>query len=63
MDLLNSSNPTDPFILDELPQLPVVLEMDALPTLEEVKKAIDSLENGKAPDPDGIPGQIYKCGG
>ena len=61
-DLLNSSNPTDPTILDELPQLPSVVEMDALPTLEEVKKVIDSLKNGKAPGPDGIPGEIYKCG-
>ena len=37
-DLLNSSNPTDPTILDELPRIPTVLEMDALTTLEEVKK-------------------------
>ena len=59
---MNSSNPTDPTILDELPQLPIVIGMDALPTLEEVKKAIDSLKNGKAQGPDGIPREIYKCG-
>ena len=60
--LLNSSNPTDQSILEELPQLPTVYEMDVPPTLEEVKRAIDSLKNGKAPGPDGIPAEIYKCG-
>ena len=35
--------------------------MDEPPTIDEVKKAIDSLKNGKAPGPDGIPGEVYKC--
>ena len=61
-NLLNNSNPTDETILEELPQFPTVHEMDVPPTLEEVKKAIESLKNGKTPGPDGIPGEIFKCG-
>ena len=47
--------------IGELPELPTVHEMDAPPTINEVKKAIDSLKNGKAPGPNGIPGEVYKC--
>ena len=29
--------------------------------MEEARKAIDSLKNGKAPGPDGRPGEVYHC--
>ena len=61
--LLNSSNPTDPGVLDELPRLPPVHEMDRVPTIQEVRDAVKSLKCGKAPGPDGIPAEIFKCGG
>ena len=37
--------------------------MDATPTLEEIKTAIHSLKNNKAPGIDGIPGEVLKYGG
>ena len=61
--LLNNSNPTDPGVLDELPWLPPVEEMDHVPTIQEVRDAVESLKNGKAPGPDGIPAEVFKCGG
>ena len=35
--------------------LPVIEELDTLPTIDELSKAIDSLACGKAPGNDGIP--------
>lgn len=46
-----------------IPQVPVDKSLDALPTSEEVKKAISQLSDGKAPGSYGIPAEIYKCGG
>ena len=37
--------------------------MDHVPTIEEVRDAVESLKCGKAPGPDGIPAEIFKCGG
>ena len=50
-------------MLEELPQLPPVLELDDLPTLQDVKTAVESLKCGKAPGPDGIPAEVFKHGG
>ena len=62
-ELLNSSHPVDESAIEELPQLPPVLELDDLPTLQEVKTAVESLKCGKAPGPDGIPAEVFKYGG
>lgn len=35
-------------------------KLDAPLTLEEVKKAINSMQNGKSPGPDGMPTELYK---
>ena len=62
-ELLNSSHPVDESAVEELPELPPVLELDDLPTLQEVKTAVESLKCGKAPGPDGIPAEVFKYGG
>ena len=61
--LLNSANPTDPSAIDELPQLPVATEMDAVISESEVSEAIKSLKAGKAAGPDGLPPDLFIHGG
>ena len=48
--------------LNALPSLPVMEELDDLPTEGELSKAIDSLACGKAPGKDGIPPELLKQG-
>ena len=48
--------------LDAIPNKPVMTELDADPTLEDVSKAIDALSCGKAPGNDGISPEIIKHG-
>ena len=45
-----------------LPSLPVMEELDILPTMEELSKAIDRLACGKAPRKDGILPEVLKQG-
>ena len=52
-----------PNILDEIPQVPPVTEMDEPPTFGETLDAIKSLKNNKSPGPDGLPSELYKEGG
>ena len=60
--LLNNANPTDPSAIAQLPQYPVVLEMDAPITEEEVTKAIKTLKAGKAAGPDSLPPDLFMLG-
>ena len=46
-----------------LPQVEPNLELDNLPTEEEVRKAVKQLSCGKAPGSDAIPAEVYKAGG
>jgi hypothetical protein len=46
-----------------IPQLPVKEELDEVPSIEEVVKAIEQLKTGKAAGIDGIPPEIWKLGG
>ena len=46
-----------------MPQIDTNADLDLLPTLDEVSKAISSLSNGKAPGSDAIPAEIYASGG
>ena len=39
------------------------LELDDLPTREEIKKATMQLKVGKSPGTDGIPAEVYQHGG
>ena len=46
-----------------IPQQPVKAELDELPSMLEVTKAIEQLKCGKAAGVDGIPPEIWKVGG
>jgi len=46
-----------------LPQVEINTELELPPHSEEVKKAVKQLCNGKAPDVDSIPSEVYKAGG
>ncbi|XP_063605235.1 uncharacterized protein LOC134780428 [Penaeus indicus] len=48
--------------LDATDDLPVMEELDQVPTLDELSKAIDMLPSGKAPGSDSIPAQVIKGG-
>ena len=48
--------------LSSIKNLPIMEELDEVPTLEELSKAIDSLPNDKAPGSDCIPPEAIKCG-
>ncbi|XP_047116212.1 uncharacterized protein LOC124796165 [Schistocerca piceifrons] len=45
---------------DAIKQMPVMEELYAMPTMEELSREIDSLANGKAPGEDGIPAEVIK---
>ena len=47
----------------KIPHVDVKLELDDPPTRGEVKKATMQLKVGKSPGIDGIPAEVYKCGG
>ena len=61
--LLNHQNDVDESILDTLPDLPPVENMDMIPEFHEVCTAMSQLKKGKACGPDGIPGEVLKHGG
>jgi len=46
--------------IESLPNMP---EVDNTPTLEELLGAIKDISSGKAPGSDGIPAEVFKCGG
>ncbi len=49
-------------VLESITPLPEMKELDDLPTVDELSKAIDSLARGKAPGSDGIPPEVIKAG-
>jgi len=61
--LLNCVNPTDPTLVDLIPQLPIIPQLDHPPTFYEVEAAIKGLKNNKSAGPDGIPTEVFKHGG
>nr|XP_014349862.1 PREDICTED: uncharacterized protein LOC102358527 [Latimeria chalumnae] len=61
--LLNQDVGFDSLTIDEIPQCPLITELDESPTLTEVLKAINQMENNKATGPDRIPSKVYKYGG
>ena len=62
-NVLNRPSSISAEAIANLPQVPIDSSLDALPTSDEVRKAISQLSDGKAPGRDCIPAEIYKCGG
>ena len=62
-ELLNHINATDPFLVNQLPQFPILTDLDTPPAFHEVAKAVKGLKNNKAAGPDGIPAEVFKHGG
>jgi len=51
---LNKVNPFNAFFIDSLPNLPPFLELDAIPSLAEVREGCQGLKNDKACGPGGL---------
>ena len=49
--------------INQLPQVEINHELDNIPSMEEVSKAIKQMSSGKAPGSDAIPAEVYKAGG
>ena len=60
--LLNRPSIIQDQVIDDIPQCSLINLLDESPTLAEAKKAVDQLQSGKAPGPDGIPYEIFKSG-
>ena len=61
--LLNRPSQINHQEIQNMPQRPVLTSLDEVPTLEETQRAIEQLQVGKSPGPDGIPPEIFKEGG
>jgi len=62
-DLLNCNPEIDVTVFDRIPQHSVMSHLAVPPTLKEVMTALKKLRNCSAPEVDGTPPDIYKCGG
>lgn len=62
LELYTTQNMVTDATLDTLPDLPVMEELDALPTLDKLRKAINYLTSGNSPGADGIPPEVLKTG-
>ncbi|XP_046983193.1 ankyrin repeat and SOCS box protein 2-like [Schistocerca americana] len=60
LELYAAENEISKDACDAIKQMPVMEELDAMPTMEELSREIDSLANGKAPGEDGIPAEVIK---
>jgi len=59
-ELYSRENSVVDLALYAIKPLPIMEDLDAEPTLEELSKAIDSLACSKAPGTDGIPPDLIK---
>ncbi|KAI8501811.1 hypothetical protein Bbelb_202230 [Branchiostoma belcheri] len=62
-NVLNRPSVMNDEAINDMPQVPVNITLDELPTEQEVQQAIQLLSNGKAPGSDAIPAEVYKAGG
>ena len=60
--VLNRPSNFDDCVLDELPGWPVDEGLDAVPTLDEVRKSVGQMSSGKAPGTDGMTAEVLKNG-
>jgi len=58
--VLNQSSSFDMNVLSEITQWPLASHLDEVPTTAETQKAINQMSNGKAPDTDGVPTEVFK---
>jgi len=61
--LLNDTTVADEEVANQITQSPINTELDACPSLSEVKDAIGTLCEGKSPGADGLHPEIIKRGG
>lgn len=61
--LLNKSNPSNPSVLDALPNLTPVNLTDEPPEFSEILSAVRLLKNNKALGPGGLPAEVLEHGG
>ena len=62
-ELYAGTNFVSPSALDKIERLPTFLELDDVHSKEELSKEILEISYGKAPGQDGIPAEVFKCGG
>ena len=62
-NLLNRPSTVSNAALDVIPQRPIQDELNQLPTIDEVKKAIKQTSSRKAAGMDSIPAELYKAAG
>ena len=62
-DLYGAASFISPSAINQIEKLPTLFELDAIPTKVELSEAIKAISSGKAPGLDGIPAEIFKCGG
>ena len=61
--LLNRPSSVDQNALGQIPQNPIMTELDEPPTLDEFQKAIQQTSSDRASGKDSIPAEIYKAAG
>ena len=61
--LLNRPSSVSQVALSQIPQNPVITDLDEPPSLDEVQKAINQTSSGRASGKDSIPAEIYKAAG
>uniref|UniRef100_UPI0033950386 hypothetical protein n=1 Tax=Acinetobacter baumannii TaxID=470 RepID=UPI0033950386 len=61
VDLYTAQNVVNKRTMDSNPQLPVMEELDNVPTVEELQTAIGHLSCCEAPRSNGIPPEVQKC--
>jgi len=61
--LLNRPSQIDHQAIEKIPQRECLEALALPPDMQETKQAINQLQMGKAPGPDGIPPEVFKAGG
>ena len=61
--LLNRPSTVCPSAIDQIPQQPVMEELDIPPTRAEITKAIGQMNSDRASGKDGIPAEVYQAAG